>query len=76
MIRSIKVSMRNSTEYTDDDKRNYSRTENRLQEDCILNLAQGWLLDPDLTIENLADEVALFVFGDPWLVLIAIARHL
>lgn len=66
--------MRNSTEDTDDDEGNNGRAENCLQEDSVLNLAQSWLLDPDLAIEDLADDVPLLVLSDPRLVLVAIAR--
>jgi len=65
--------MRYSAEDADDDEGHDCGAKDRLQEDGILDLAQGRLLDPDFSVKDLADDVALFVFGDPWLVLVAVA---
>ena len=43
-----------------------------LDEDGVLNLAEGGLLDPDLAVENLTHHVALLILDDPGLVLVAI----
>ena len=45
-----------------------------LDEDGILNLSEGRLLDPNLTVEHLADEIPFLVPGNPRLILIAVAR--
>lgn len=66
------VSIRESAEDASDDDGQDKRAEDRLQKDGVLNLAEGWLLNPDFAIKDLADNIALLVFGDPWLVLVAV----
>jgi len=73
MRRLEEVAFRKGTEYADDEDRESQGTENSLQEDGVLNLAKGGLLDPDLAIEDLADKVPFLILGNPWLVLIAVA---
>jgi hypothetical protein len=69
MFSSEIVALRESAEDADDDAREDKGTENSLQEDGILNLAKGRLLDPDFTVKDLADDIALLVLGNPGLVL-------
>lgn len=68
----VVVSFRQSTEDPYGDGSDDERTADGLEEDGVLDLAKSWLLDPHLTIEDLADEVTLFVFGDPRLIFIAV----
>lgn len=62
------VSVWHGAEDTDEDGRQDESAEQTLDEDGILNLAQRGLLDPDLAIEDAADDVALGVLGNPGLV--------
>ena len=64
--------MRYSTEDANDHDRKNERAKYRLHEDGVLDLAEGRLLDPNFAVEYLADDVALFVLGNPRLVLIAV----
>lgn len=68
------VALGNSTKDTDSHARDEKSTENGLDEDRVLNLAKSRLLDPDLTVKDLANKVALFVACNPWLVFVRIAR--
>ena len=43
-----------------------------LDEDGVLNLAEDGLLDPNLTVKDLAHNVALLILDDPGLVLVAV----
>ena len=43
-----------------------------LEKDGVLDLAESRLLDPDLAIEDFADEVPLLVFGNPRFVFVGI----
>lgn len=63
------VASRNGAEDADCNTAEDERTKDRLDEDSILDLAESGLLNPDLAVEDLADDVALLVFGDPWLIL-------
>ena len=47
-------------------------SEDRLQEDCILNLSKGRLLDPQLAIKDFTYNIASLVLGNPWLVFVAV----
>ena len=67
------IAMRHSAEHASDDGRNNKRAKDSLKEDGILDLAQRRLLNPNLTIKDLADDVSLLVLCDPWLVLVAVA---
>jgi len=69
------VASGNCAEDTDNHTANYERPEDGLDEDGVLNLAKSGLLDPDFAVENLADDIALLVLGDPWLVLPRVARR-
>lgn len=68
-----KVPVGHGAEDADDDEGKSEGAADSLQKDGVLNLAKSRLLDPDLTVEHLADEVALFILGDPRLVLVAVA---
>ncbi len=70
--RSVKVSFWKSNENCHANGRDDEGTTNCLEEDGILDLAESWLLDPNFTIENLADYVAFLVFGDPRFIFIAV----
>lgn len=63
-----KVAMRHGAENADENGRQHERAQQALQEDRVLNLAQRGLLNPDLAIENAADDVALGVLWNPGLV--------
>lgn len=67
------VSVRHGAENTNEDGRQDESAEQTLDEDGVLNLAQRRLLNPNLAIENFADDVALGVFGDPRLVFEGVA---
>lgn len=45
----------------------------RLKKDGVLDLTQSGLLNPDFTVKDLADDVALFVSRNPWLIFVAVA---
>lgn len=64
--------MRDSAENANDDNGHDECSPDSLEEDGILDLAEGRLLNPNLAIEDLADDVALVVLGDPRLVLVAV----
>ncbi len=49
------------------------RADDGLDEDGVLNRAESGFLNPYFTIEYLADDIALVVFSDPRLVLVAVA---
>ena len=68
-ISSEEVAMRDSAEDTDDDARRHERTNNGLNEDGVLNLAESGFLDPNLAIENLPNHVALLITRYPRLFL-------
>lgn len=59
--------------YANDDGREEKRSENGLKEDRILDLAKSRLLNPDFTIQDLTEYVALLIFSDPRFVLVAVA---
>lgn len=67
----IEVAPGNHNKDHHQDRRAQDRTEDSLNEDGVLDLAKGGFLDPDLTVEDLADDVALVVLGDPGFVLVA-----
>jgi len=60
--------VRHSAEDADENARKHECAEQTLKEDGILDLAKGWLLDPDLTVEDAADDVALGILRYPRLV--------
>lgn len=72
MIHSVIIPFRESAEDPNRDGSDDQGTTDGLQEDGILDLAEGWLLDPYLTIKDFADDVALLVLGDPWLIFVGI----
>lgn len=65
--------MRDSAEYGGQNTRSDESTDQRLNEDGVLNLSKGWLLNPDLTIKDFTDDIALLVLGDPRFILVAVA---
>jgi hypothetical protein len=69
MWRLEEVAVRHGTEDADEDARQDECSEQTLQEDRVLNLAKRRLLDPNLAVEDFADDVAFRVLGDPGLVL-------
>lgn len=66
------VAFRESAENANRDGSDDQRTSKSLQEDGVLDLPESRLLDPDLAIEDLADDVAFLVFGDPGFVFVAV----
>ncbi len=68
----VVISFRQSTEDPDADGSDDDRATHGLEEDRVLDLAKSWLLDPHLTIEDLAYEIAFFVLDDPRLIFIAV----
>lgn len=69
----VKTSLRNCDEDANGDGGNDNGAKNRLDEDGILDLAQSRFLDPNLTVEYLADDVTLLVLDDPGLIFIIVA---
>ena len=75
-VELVKVSCGKCTEDADGDSGHDQSTSHGLEEYCILDLAKRRLLDPDLAIKDLPKDIALFVFGDPGFVFVAIgATH-
>lgn len=72
-IRLVKVTVRDGDEDGGQDARSDKGTDQRLNKDGVLDLTQSWLLDPNLTVKDLADDIALLVLGDPRLILVAVA---
>ena len=70
----VKTAFWKCTEYAHYSSSHDDRRTDSLNEYCVLNLAQRWFLDPNLTIKDLSDQVTLFVSGNPWFILIAIGR--
>lgn len=68
MQRLEEVALRDGTEDADSHTRDDQSTQDGLDEDGILYLAQSRLLDPDFAIEDFANNVALLIPGNPWLV--------
>ena len=56
-----------------DDTTSKKSQKKRLHKNRVLDLAQGWLFDPRLTVEDLSDEISLPVFLNPWFILEAVA---
>lgn len=73
IIPLVKTAVWYGTEDTNNDERKNEGTENGLQENGVLDLAKGGLLDPDFAIKHLADEIALLVLGNPRLILVTVA---
>ena len=67
------VAVRYSAEDANEHGREHEGAEQTLEEDGVLDLAKSRLLDPDLAVEDLADDIALLVPRDPWLVLPRVA---
>ncbi len=63
-----------SQEDGSDDRRDDKGGKQSLHEDGILDLTKSRLLNPDLSVEDLADDIALVVFSDPRLIFVAIGR--
>ena len=71
---SEKSTFGNGDEYANRDRGDDERTAQSLEADCILNLAESWFLDPNLTVENFTNDISFLVFGNPWLVFVIVAR--
>ena len=71
--RSVEVTVRDSAEYGGQNTRSDKGTNQRLNENGVLDLSKCWLLDPDLTIKDFTNDVALLILGDPRFVLVAVA---
>jgi hypothetical protein len=71
---SEKVASRHSNEDSCKDGGKHKGTQHALNEDGVLDLSQRGLLDPDLPVEDLADDIALLVLDDPRLLLVAVRR--
>lgn len=65
--------MWHGAEDADEDARQDERSEHSLDEDGILDLTKSRLLNPDFTVEDLADNEALLVLGDPGFIFVAVA---
>ena len=72
-MRLVESALGDCNEYSNSDGRDDKRTDDRLQEDCVLDLTQSRLLDPHLAVEDFADDVTFLVFGHPGFVFIAVA---
>jgi len=68
----IVASSRHGKEDGSDNASDDEAGEDTLNEDGILNLAEGGLLNPSLTIKDLSHDVALLVLCDPRLILVRI----
>ncbi len=68
----VDVSLWKGTEDAHGDGSDDQSTANGLQEYRVLDLAEGRFLNPDLTIQDLAEDVTLLVSGHPWFVLVAV----
>lgn len=68
----VEISLGNGAEDTHGDSSDDQCTNNGLQEDCVLDLAESGLLDPDFAIQDFADEITLLVFSNPRFVFVAI----
>lgn len=64
--------MGDGTENTSQNTRTEESTEDSLDEDRVLDLAQRGLLDPNLTVKDFADDVALLVSCNPRLIFVAV----
>ena len=53
---------------------NEKSAEQSLDEDGILDLSKGRLLDPYFAVKDLADEISFLIPGNPRLILVAVAR--
>ena len=62
------VAVRYSAEDANEHGREHEGAEQTLEEDGVLDLAKSRLLDPDLAIEDAANDVALGILGYPRLV--------
>lgn len=68
----VEVAFWNENEDDHKDGRTDKGTKTSLEEDGVLNLAQGGFLDPDLAVEDLSDDIALLIFRDPGLIFVAV----
>ena len=59
-------------EDANDNSREENGAKNGLEKDCILDLAKSRLLNPNFTIQDLTEYIALLVLDDPGFILIAI----
>ena len=48
-------------------------TDDGLDEDGVLDLAESRFLNPDFAVKHLSDNIALLISGDPWLIFPGIA---
>lgn len=70
--RSIEVAVWHRAKDTDEDCRKDKCSNECLDEDGVLNLAESGLLDPNFTVEDLPNDIAFLVLGNPRLVLVAV----
>lgn len=68
------VALRNSNEDGSGDGSDGDGDEDCLDENCVLNGTKSRFLNPYFTIEDLADDISVIVFGDPRLILVAVVR--
>ena len=66
------VALWNSNEYGSGDRGNGDGSQDCLDEDGVLDGTKSRLLNPHLTIENFADDIPMIVFGNPWLIFVAV----
>lgn len=59
------MTSRYSNEYSDYNCAYKQCAKQRLDKDGVLNLAQSWLLNPDFTVKDLANEISLLVLFNP-----------
>jgi hypothetical protein len=64
--------MRHCKKDSNDDSAGKDGANKRLDEYGVLNLAESGFFDPDLTVKDFADKVALLVLSNPWLILKAV----
>lgn len=72
-LHSIETASGKGAEDANDNAREDQTTQDGLQEDGVLDLAESGLLDPDLAVEDLSDDVALLILGHPGFVFVAVA---
>ena len=68
----VEVAVRDGAKDADNDAGKYQGSQDRLNENGILNLTKSWLLDPDLAIKDLTNDVAFLVLGNPGLIFEAV----
>lgn len=70
--RLVEIAMWNGAEDTSEDGGDDECSEKRLDENSVLDLTKSRFIDPDLAVEDFAEDIALLVLRDPGLVFVAV----